>query len=193
MAGFAFDSCSGRAVSVRGDKPAEGRAPILIAAADCWPSAERAIAEVIRRGPRILISAGLAEIIHFSLIKTGIVPVCLDPESAAELQFTVESDQGILLTVDIERREVRARPGPVARFDIGGADEMAWRLLMAQRLLGACRLEGDARMRLQRRLVAISDALKVPGADAARGAWRLDRLLSDIAAAARRGPAGRVS
>ena len=48
---------------------------------------------------------------------------------------------------------------------------------------GLRRAAGDDRVRLQRRLVAIGDALKVPGADAARGAWRLDRLLADIAQA----------
>jgi hypothetical protein len=40
---------------------------------------------------------------------------------------------------------------------------------------------GDDRIRLQRRFTAICDALKTPGADAARSARRLDRLLADIA------------
>ena len=58
---------------------------------------------------------------------------------------------------------------------------MARRLHMAQRLLGSAALAGDARIRLQRRLVAICDALKAPGADVARSAWRLDLLLADLA------------
>lgn len=103
-------------------------------------------------------------------------------ESVADLQDAVESDPGILVTVDIGRRDVGARDW-IARFDIGGADEMAGRLLIAQRLLCFSGLAADDRIRLQRRLVAIGDAAKVPGADAARGAWRLDRLLADIAQA----------
>jgi hypothetical protein len=182
MAGIPFDSCTGRAISVPDDRPA-GRAMILIAGPRFGPSAERAIAPVNGYGARVMISAQLDEIVRFNLIKTSIVIVDLDPESVAALQDAVESDPGILLTVDIVRREVRGRAGLVARFDIGGVDDMARRLRIAQRLLAGSGLEGEARMRMQRRLVAIGDALKVPGADAARGGWRLDQLLGDIAQA----------
>jgi hypothetical protein len=189
MDGNPFDFCTGRAVSVRRDWPAViGRATLLIAARQCWDSAERAKAALTRRGFAVVISAALDEFVRYNLIKTGIVPVRVAEESVASLQDMVESDPGILLTVDIGRRDVRARGTLVARFDIGGADEMAARLLMAQRLLGSCGLDGDDRMRLQRRLVAIGDALKVAGADAARAAWRLDRLLADIAQAAASAP-----
>jgi hypothetical protein len=185
MDGNPFDSCTGRAVSVRRDWPATlGRATMLIAARQCWVSAERAKAALRGRGFMLVISPPLDEIVRYSLIKTGILLVCIAEESVAGLQDMVESDPGILLTVDIGRRDVRARGSLVARFDMGGADQMAARLLMAQRLLGSCGLAGDDRVRLQHRLVAIGDALKVPGADAARGAWRLDRLLADIAQAA---------
>jgi hypothetical protein len=189
MAGNPFDSCTGRAVSVRRDWPAAtGQATMLIAARQCWASAERVKAALAGHGFMVVISAALDESIHYNLIKTGIVPVCVAEENVTSLQHVVESDPGILLTVDIARRDVRARGRLVARFDMDGADETAARLLMAQRLLGSCGLADDDRVRLQRRLVAIGDALKVPGADAARGAWRLDRLLADIAQAAARPP-----
>ena len=192
MDGNRFDSCTGRAVSVRRDWPTTiGRATMLIAARQSWVSAERAKAAFTGHGFAAVISAGVDEIILYRLIKTGIVPVCVDEESVASLQDMVESDPGILVTVDITRRDVRARGSLVARFDMGGADEMAARLLMAQRLLGSCGLAGDDRLQLQRRLVAIADALKVPGTDAARGAWRLDRLLAEIAQASAR-PADRA-
>ena len=119
---------------------------------------------------------------RYSLIKAAILPVCVDRETVATLQAEVESDPGILLTVDFGRREVRARGGFVARFEMGGGfEDMAERLRIAQRLLGSAVLAGDARIRLQRRLVAICDALKVPGADVARSARRLDLLLTDLA------------
>jgi hypothetical protein len=185
MAGNPFDSCTGRAVSVRRDWPAViGRATMLIAARECLTSPERTKAALTGGGFMVVISPALDEIIRYNLIKTGIVSVCVAEESAASMQDIVQSDPGILLTVDIGRRDVRARGSVVARFDMAGADEMAARLLMAHRLLGSSGLDGEERVRFQRRLVAIGDALKVPGADAARGAWRLDRLLADIAQAA---------
>jgi hypothetical protein len=194
MAGNPFDSCTGRAVSVRRDwSAASARATILIASRQCWDPADHARAALTGSGFMVVISEALDEIVRYSLIKTGIVPVYVAEKSVAGLQDMVESDPGILLTVDIGRRDVRARGSIVARFDLVGADEMAARLLMAQRLLGSCHLAGEDRARLQRRLVAIGDALKVADADAARGAWRLDRLLADIAQAAAARPAGPVS
>jgi hypothetical protein len=154
---------------------------MLIAARECWASVEQAKAAVSGCGFMVVISAALDESVRYNLIKAGIVPVCVTEESVGGLQDLVESDPGILLTVDIGRRDVRARGNLLARFDMDGPNEMADRLLMAHRLLGSCGLADDDRVRLQRRLVAISDALKVPGADVARGAWRLDRLLADIA------------
>ena len=192
-AGNAPASCTGRARSVRrgGEVPADGStaagrptrsgATILVAGPDGGPLAERVIAAAAGRGLRVLISSELDDFFHYSLIKAAILPVCVDQETAAALQAAVESDPGILLTVDFGRREVRAR-GFVARFEIGGgAENMAERLRIAQRLLGSAALPGDVRTRLQRRLVAICDALKVPGADAARSARRLDLLLADLA------------
>jgi hypothetical protein len=204
--GNAFASCTGRAVSARrgsalpaagttaGGSPAAGTtaagwpgwpprsgATILIVGPDGWPSARRAIAAAAGRGFRVLISSELDDFLQYNLIKAAILPVHVARETVAALQAEVESDPGILLTVDIGRREVRARGGFVARFEMdGGFEDMAERLRIAQRLLGSAALAGDARIRLQRRLVAICDALKGPGADVARIARRLDLLLTDL-------------
>jgi hypothetical protein len=164
-----------------------GRAPqaeamILIVGPDGWPSPGRAIAAAAGRGFRVLISSELDDFLHYNLIKAAILPAYVDRETVATLQAQVESDPGILLTVDIGRREVRARGDFVARFEMdGGFEDMAERLRIAQRLLGSAALAGDARIWLQRRLVAICDALKLPGADVARIARRLDLLLTDLA------------
>lgn len=182
MAGTSFDSCTGRAISIRYDPPASWGAPIAVADPRGWISAGPGAGTLAGRRWGIVVSAGLDDFVRYSLIKAGIVAVMLDLERLAELQAAVESDPGILLTVDMGRRDVRAR-ATGARFDIGGADEMARQLLIAQRLLCSSCLAADDRIRLQRRLVAIGDAAKVPGADVARGAWRLDRLLADIAQA----------
>ena len=188
--------CTGRAVSVRHEDeltPARAAATILVASPGCWSSPERAIAMITACGFQVVISCGLSHIIGNSLIEEAILPVALPGKTVAKLQDTVESDPGIVLTVDADRGEVRARGALIARFEIapaGQADEtnsrvrggevMARRLLMAQRLLGSASLPGEVRMRFQRRLVAICDAMKAPGADAGRGARRLDRLFIEL-------------
>ena len=188
--------CTDRAVSVRnGDEltPARAGATILIASPGCWSSPERAIAVITTCGFQVVISARLSNIIRNSLIEEAILPVVLPVKTVTKLQDTVESDPGIVLTVDAGRGEVRARGALIALFEIAparpadeansrarGGEAMARRLLMAQRLLGSASLPGEVRMRFQRRLVAICDALKAPGADAGRGARRLDRLLTEL-------------
>jgi len=202
-AGSALASCTGRAVSARrrdavtaaGRTAAGGAAragaTILIVGPDGWPCAGRAIAAAAGRGFKVLISSELDDFLRYSLIKAAILSVCVDRETAATLQAEVESDPGILLTVDIGRREVRARGGFVVRFEMdAGFGDMAQRLRIAQRLLGSAALAGDARIRLQRRLVAICDALKAPGADVARSARRLDLFLTDLALTCPAGQAG---
>ncbi len=203
-ASLGFVSCTGRALLAgRGAAPAADAAPgrsgradpadatILIAGPGCWPSAGHAIAAVAGRGFKAVISAELDDFLRYNLIKTGIVPVRVDRETVAALQALVESDPAILLTVDIDRREVRVRGDLAARFEMdGGAEDMPRRLHMAQRLLGSAGLAGETRIRLQRRLIAICDALKAPGADAARSARRLDLLLADLAQACQAGQDG---
>jgi hypothetical protein len=95
-----------------------------------------------------------------------------------KLQEMVDSDPGVLLTVDIARRDVRARGEVVGRFELPPLD-LAASLLLAGRLLGG--LHPADRSRLQRRFTAICDAMKAQGADEARIAWRLGRLVADIA------------
>lgn len=195
-----------------------GSATILIVGPDGWPSAPGAITAATGAGFKVIIATGFAGSGHYNLINTGILPLRLLPETVTELQAAVKSDPGILLTVDICRQDVRARGGLVARIAMGpdglpretesadyphrlpadqlppfwsghSTDGMAVRLLIAQRLLGSAGLPGDARIRLQHRFAAICDALKSPGADPARGSWRLDRLLDDLAKYDGAGPA----
>jgi hypothetical protein len=216
-----FGSWTGRAVPARRGPAASdtgGSATVLIVGPDGWPSAPGAITAAARAGFKVIIAAGFAGSGHYNLINTGILPLCLRPETVTELQAAVKSDPGILLTVDICRQDVRARGGLVARIAMGpdglpretesadypdrlpadqlppfwsghSADRMAARLLIAQRLLGSVGLPGDVRIRLQHRFAAICDALKSPGADPARGSWRLDRLLDDLAKYDEAGPA----
>jgi hypothetical protein len=208
-----FASCTGRAVSVRhGDVSVLARrgAAILIAGPGCWPSPDAAIAAITTQRFQVVISAGLNDIMCNNLIKAAVLPVNVPAETISKIQDTVESDPGIAVTVDVDRGEVRARGAVLARFGMGppagplparpadgadgvsdsradGGETMARRLLTAQRLLGSASLPGEVRMRLQRSLVAICDAMKAPGADAVRAARRLDRLLTELARNAQHG------
>jgi hypothetical protein len=209
--GSCFGSCSGRAVSIRcGDaatNPANllreaGRdgATILVVSPGCWSRPGLATALAAERGYHVMISAGFNNIVHNNLIRAHILPVHLTSEGIAKVADTVESDPGFVLTIDVDRREVRAGGELLARFEIhaepdlgvaepAGEDDMAGRLLMAQRLLGSASLPSDIRIRLQRRLVAICDAMKAPGADDIRSARRLDLLLAELTRTGRPGPA----
>jgi hypothetical protein len=134
------------------------------------------------RGFRVVVSAQFSDLSLYNLIKGGILPVGVAPGTVARLQDAVENDPGILLTVDFDRQEVRARGDLAASFEIADdVESMARRLLMVRRLLDSADLTGDSRVRMQRRLAAICDGLKAPGADLARGGARLNRLLGDLA------------
>jgi hypothetical protein len=184
-----FDSWTGRAVSARpGDALADAPsgATILIASPGCWPQVADA-STAAWPGLRVVLTSEPFGAHSHKLINVGILPARTRLQTIAKLQEAVDSDIGILLTVNIYRCDVRARGGVVGRFQpppfwFGqGGDGMARRLLMVQRLLGSADLAGDDSIRFQRRFAAICDAMKAPGADAAHSARRLDRLLADLA------------
>jgi hypothetical protein len=185
-----FDSLTGRAVLAwdERDDDALGRPAILIVGRGCWSSAVLVLNDPGVPGPEVVISAESPDSHGHNLINAGILLVLLMPQTVAELQSMVNSDRGILLTVDIYRRAVRARGRLVGRFEMPPfwcdplPDGMAGRLLLAQRLLGSADLAEGDRSRLQRRFAAICDAMKAPGADGPRIARRLDRFLADVAA-----------
>jgi len=196
MEGIPFSSLTGRAVLAGPDHTsgdAGGRPAILIVGSGCWSSASLVLGESGGPGPEVVISAEWPDSHGHNPINAGILLVRLPPQTVAELQSMVNSDRGILLTVDICRRDVRARGRLVGRFEMPPfwcerlPDGMAGRLLMAQRLLGSADLAGGDRIRLQRRFAAICDAMKAPGADGRRIARRLDRFLADVAARSRAG------
>lgn len=209
--GSRFGSCSGRAVSIRcGDAATDpsnvmreaGRdgATILVVSPGCWSRPGLATALAAGHGFRVVISGAFDTFALNNLISATILPVSLDSETIAKVADAVESDPEIMLTVDVDRGDVRAGDELLALFDIHTAPDewaaelaregdMAGRLLMAQRLLGSASLPSDVRMRLQRRLVAICDAMKAPGADDVRSARRLDLLLTELTGTGPPGPA----
>jgi hypothetical protein len=164
----AFSCWTGRAVSAGRAHPVPG-ATILLAGPGVTAAGARF---------KVLICAAAPAPRSDTTVNTGIFTAIAPGQTVAELQDMVDSDPGVLLTVDVYRREVRARGELVGRFELPPLG-MAESLLLAGRLLGG--LRPDDRSRLQRRFTAICDAMKAQGADGARIAWRLDRLVADIA------------
>ena len=79
-----------------------------------------------------------------------------------------------------------------AQYDaaLSGANGLPERLAAAQRVLESVAVDAAVRTRFQRRLAAICDALKAPGADKARCERRLDLLLADLAPEIQAGAGG---
>jgi hypothetical protein len=59
------------------------------------------------------------------------------------------------------------------------ADALAAKLRAVQRLLSGLDVDPDVRLRLHLRYLAICTSLKLPGANRARGALRLEQLMAD--------------
>jgi hypothetical protein len=84
-----------------------------------------------------------------------------------------------------------SEPVPTERGAQAAGDALAARLLAAQRVLCALEMAEDAkdtrdvRLKLQLRYAAICTSLKLPAADRARAAERLDRLIADAELACR--------
>jgi hypothetical protein len=69
-----------------------------------------------------------------------------------------------------------AQPGPGKQ---PAGDDLAAKLLAVQRLLSELDVDPDVRLRLHLRYMAICTSLKLPAANRARGALRLDQLTAD--------------
>jgi 3-isopropylmalate/(R)-2-methylmalate dehydratase small subunit len=143
-------------------------------------------------GFRVVISAEFSDILYDAMINAGIVLAQVPAKVADELLFAVEENPQISIMIDLDRCEVSTRGGLCAGFEIeegarrrlgSGRDALADLLLAAQRSLASRDLAVDVRIRLQRRLMAICDAMKAPGADSFRGRRRLERFLEELSRA----------
>jgi hypothetical protein len=82
-----------------------------------------------------------------------------------------------------------AQPGPGTQ---AAADALAARLLAVQRLLCVLDVDPDVWIRLHLRYMAICASLKLPAANRARGAMRLDHLMADAERALAGGSLGQL-
>ena len=89
-------------------------------------SREHAVWALTDYGFRVVISSRFADIFRGNSLKGGLLPVQLPADVVEQLMALVESDATAEVTVDLDRREVRAE-GITASFDLD--DFTRWRLM----------------------------------------------------------------
>ena len=105
-----------------------GCATVLVTGPDfgTGSSREHAVWALQDYGFRAVIAPRFGDIFRNNSLKGGLLPVVLDEATVEQLQSLVDTDPTIEVTVDLERREVRA--GDVtAAFDMD--DYTRWRLM----------------------------------------------------------------
>jgi 3-isopropylmalate/(R)-2-methylmalate dehydratase small subunit len=92
--------------------PAYEGATILVAGPDfgIGSSREHAVWALQDYGFRAVIAPRFGDIFRSNATKGGLLPVSLPDSAVAALQDLVEADPGCQVTVDLERRQVRAEP-----------------------------------------------------------------------------------
>jgi 3-isopropylmalate/(R)-2-methylmalate dehydratase small subunit len=110
------------------NKPERQGATVLVAGENfgTGSSREHAVWALQDFGFRAVISPRFADIFRGNSLKGGLLPVQLAAEVVEQLMQLVESDATAEVTVDLERREVRAE-GVRAAFDLD--DFTRWRLM----------------------------------------------------------------
>jgi 3-isopropylmalate/(R)-2-methylmalate dehydratase small subunit len=110
------------------NRPEADGATILITGPNfgCGSSREHAVWALEDHGFRAILAPSFADIFRTNCTKVGLLPVALAAETIRALMEAVTAEPNLEITVDLERREVRA--GEIrAAFEID--DFTRWRLL----------------------------------------------------------------
>ncbi|WP_394430043.1 3-isopropylmalate dehydratase small subunit [Streptomyces sp. SGAir0957] len=110
------------------NKPERAGATVLVAGPDfgTGSSREHAVWALQNYGFKTVISSRFADIFRGNSLKNGLLTVVLDQKVVESLQELVEKDPQAEVTVDLEKREVRAE-GVTASFELD--ENSRWRLL----------------------------------------------------------------
>jgi 3-isopropylmalate/(R)-2-methylmalate dehydratase small subunit len=110
------------------NKPERAGATVLVAGPDfgCGSSREHAVWALMDYGFRVVVSSRFADIFRGNAGKTGLLVAEVAHDVVDRLWALAEADPGTEVTVDLDRREVRAGD-LVAPFQID--DYTRWRLL----------------------------------------------------------------
>ncbi|MGP1397503.1 MAG: 3-isopropylmalate dehydratase small subunit [Inquilinaceae bacterium] len=102
------------------DRPAYRTAEILVAGENfgCGSSREHAPWALLDFGIRCVIAPSFADIFYNNCFKNGILPIALPQEDVDKLMDDAERGANAVVTVDLEKQEIRGPDGGVVRFDI---------------------------------------------------------------------------
>ena len=102
------------------NKPAYRNAKILVAGANfgCGSSREHAPWALLDFGIRCVIAPSFADIFYNNCFKNGILPIVLPQADVDKLMDDAERGSNAIISVDLEKQEVRGPDGGCITFDI---------------------------------------------------------------------------
>ena len=102
------------------NKPAYRKAEILIAGDNfgCGSSREHAPWALLDFGIRCVISTSFADIFYNNSFKNGILPITVSKEDLGKLMDDAERGANAMISVDLDKQEIRGPDGGVVHFDI---------------------------------------------------------------------------
>ncbi len=102
------------------NKPAYRKSEIIVAGDNfgCGSSREHAPWALLDYGIRCVISTSFADIFFNNCFKNGILPIALPQEVIDKLMDDAERGANAVITVDLEKQEIRGPDGGVVTFDI---------------------------------------------------------------------------
>ena len=102
------------------NKPAYRAAKILVTGANfgCGSSREHAPWALLDSGIRCVIGPSFAEIFYNNCFKNGILPIVLPQEDVDKLMDDAERGSNAVISVDLERQEIRGPDGGCVKFEV---------------------------------------------------------------------------
>ena len=102
------------------NRPAHRKAAILVSGANfgCGSSREHAPWALLDFGIRCVIAPSFADIFYNNCFKNGILPIVLPQEDVDKLMDDAERGANAIVSVDLEKQEVRGPDGGCLKFEI---------------------------------------------------------------------------
>jgi len=102
------------------NRPAYRKASILVAGANfgCGSSREHAPWALLDFGIRCVIAPSFADIFYNNCFKNGILPIKLPQEDVDKLMDDAERGANAMISIDLEKQEIRGPDGGCVTFDI---------------------------------------------------------------------------
>ncbi len=102
------------------NKPAYKKAKILVAGANfgCGSSREHAPWALLDFGFRVVCAPSFADIFYNNCFKNGILPIALPQDIIDNLMDDAERGANAVITIDLEKQEIRGPDGGTAKFEI---------------------------------------------------------------------------